>query len=428
MNFSKQFGGASFSASLILASVLGVAQAQPTQLKTLAAARGITIGAAISFPGSGRAAFDTLISRNFGGIVGENAMKFGNIQTSQGTFSWTAADQLVDFAVAHNMKIRYHNFIWHQQSSFMANGTSGPAANSFDRAGAFVQMRNHINTVMNRYKTRNPGVFDEWDVVNEAVARDSLGMRLGSGASDLLSRWVTYTQGETNDYDYVDSAFAISHRADSSARLVYNDYDAEGMGVKAGLVFSLVSKLKNRGIPLDVVGMQCHWHLNQAGTTSNGGWNASEMAENMKRIAALGLRISITELDIRIVLPADSAKLAQQRQAYETVMSLCLAQPACKNFYVWGVHDGNTWITSKYSGFGAPLLFTASPAYTPKPAYDGLISVMSTTAIRAPGARSRAVDFTPAGAPYDIRGRQMKSLPAGPSFKVRKSAQAKVAS
>ena len=416
--------------ALALAGILGIAQAQPTSLKTLAQARGITIGAAITFPSS-RATFDTLVTRNFTGIVAENDQKFGNIETSNGTFTWTNSDRIVDYAQQFGLKLRFHNFIWHQQSSFVANGTSGPAANSFTRDSAFQIMRRHINTVMGRYKTRNGGqmgVFTEWDVVNEATARDSGlgdtaniagGMRMGSGDISLLSRWVTYTQGETHDFDYVDSAFVIAHRNDSTAKLVYNDYDAEGMGKKSNTVYSLVSKLKSRGIPVNAVGMQCHWHLGQAGTTSNGAWDPQEVVQNFARIAALGLDISITELDIRITTPSDSTKLAQQSAAYQNILSICLAQPRCKNFFTWGVRDDGSWIPGKYTGFTAPLLFSGSgTTYTPKPAYYGLISVLQSTAIRHdPGARRRSplLTFRENEPLRDLMGRSMKSLPDRPT-------------
>ena len=113
--------------------------------------------------------------------------------------------------------------------------------------------------------------------------------------------------------------------------------------------------------------------------------------------------------------------LYQQRAAYETIMSICLNQPRCKKFFVWGMRDGQSWVNSRFPGYGSPLLFTGTgTTYTPKPAYYGLISALQATSVRAPGARQRAVNFSSAEAPYDVRGRQMKSLPAGPSFKARK--------
>jgi endo-1,4-beta-xylanase len=436
-----------------IAGNAGLLHAQPTPLKTLAQAHGIDIGVAVSFPGSGRAQYDSLITRNFTGIVAENDQKWGSISNNPGVYSWTNSDRMVDFAQQHGLKLRFHTFVWHQQSSYIANGHNAGVAQPTDpakytRAEAFTHMRNHIGAVMGRYKTRNGGqmnVISEWDVVNEAVARDSGnsdtaklygGMRLSTGnpvnLDSGLSRWVGYTQGETNDFDYIDSAFVIAHRNDSTARLVYNDYDAEGMGIKAASVYSLVSKLKSRNIPVHVLGMQCHWYIGPSTSGSGGAWDPQQTVQNMARIAALGLDISITELDIRFQNPSDSLKLQQQRQAYETILSICLAQPRCKKFFVWGVRDGSSWIISRYPGYGSPLLFTGTgTTYTPKPAYDGLIHVLQTTPVSLrgqsafPGARRRApaLQFRSDVPVRDVLGRSMPSLPEGrPVFGAQKPA------
>jgi endo-1,4-beta-xylanase len=436
----------------LLGSVVavGVAVAQPTPLKTLAQAHGIDIGVAVTFPGNGRAQYDSTLVRNFTGMVAENDHKWGSISSNPGVYSWTNSDRMVDFAQAHGMNLRFHAFVWHQQSSYIANGHSAGVAqptdaNKYTRAEAFTHMRNHIGAVMERYKTRNQmHVIKEWDVVNEVVARDSgnddptgvhKGMRRSTGNSvnldSGLSRWVGYTQGETNDFDYVDSAFVIAHRNDTAARLALNDYDAESMGKKGNAVYNLVSKLRSRNIPVHVVGMQCHWYIGTSNTGSSGAWDPQQFVQNMNRIAALGLDMSLTELDIRITNPSDSTKLAQQRAAYENVLSMCLAQPRCKRFYVWGMRDGSSWINSRYPGWGSPLLFTGTgTTYTPKPAYDGLVHVLqTTTAIQrnavTPGARRRApaLQFSSHDPVRDLLGRRMPSLPDRPGFVAKKPIQ-----
>jgi endo-1,4-beta-xylanase len=434
----------------VFAFAVATVQAQPTELKTLALARGIDIGVATSI-GTNTATNDSFLVRNFTGIVAENDMKWGSISTNPGTYNFAAADRMVNFAQSRGMKMRFHTFVWHQQSSYIANGHQNGVAqptnpNLYTREQAFGHMRTHIDTVMKRYKAKGQlGVISEWDVVNEVVARDSgnsdttptkiyNGMRLSTGNSvnldSGLSRWSGYTKGEQNDFDYVDSAFVIAHRNDTNAKLVLNDYDAEGMGKKANQVYGLLSKLKSRGIPVHVVGMQAHWYIGPSNSGSSGAWNPQEITQNMARLAALGLDISITELDIRFQNPSDSTKLAQQRTAYETILGICLAQPRCKRFYVWGIRDGSSWVNSRFSGYGSPLLFTGSGStYTPKPAYYGLISVLSSTPVRGePGARRRApaLSFRSGEPVRDLLGREMgrsmKSLPGRPAFAAQKPA------
>src|SRR5690625_5940369 len=70
-------------------------------------------------------------------------------------------------------------------------------------------MKNHITTVMQRYK----GKIFCWDVVNEAVS--------DSGEEILReSRW-TEIIGE----DFIEHAFRFAHEADPEALLFYNDYN-----------------------------------------------------------------------------------------------------------------------------------------------------------------------------------------------------------
>jgi hypothetical protein len=179
--------------------------------------------------------------------------------------------------------------------------------------------------------------------------------------------------------------------------------------------------------------MQAHWYIGPSNSGSSGAWDPQQITQNMARIAALGLDISITELDIRFQNPSDSTKLAAQRTAYETILGICLAQPRCKRFYVWGTRDGSSWVNSRFSGYGSPLLFTGSGStYTPKPAYYGLISVLETTPIRKdPGAvrRAPALNFRANEPVRDLMGRDIgrnsRSLPDRPVFAAQKPASRK---
>ena len=145
-------------------------------------------------------------------------------------------------------------------------------------------------------------------------------------------------------------------------------------------MYDLVSRLKAKGL-IDGVGLQCHFYVPGTSSGSNGAWNPSEMIANLKRLGDLGLRISLTEIDFRIPTPATAENLASQRAAYETLLGICLANPNCKNFFLWGLNDGSSWIPGQYPGKGAPLLFDDS--FNPKPAYAGVQAGLKATPVRA---------------------------------------------
>lgn len=385
---------------LVLGAI--IAQGECQALRVLAASRGIHIGCAYK-NGGGPGTYNNTLAREFNGVVGENAMKWDALQAVRGTFTFSGADAMVDFAQKNDMIVRGHTFVWHQQSGFVAN-MPAQATVQATRDTMFKVMKTHITTVMSHFK----GKIHEWDIVNEAVARDSAGMRLGTGTSS--SFWSLRTDAANHNWDFVDSAYAYARLADSSAFLVYNDYDCEGMGRKSDLVYALVSRLKAKGL-IDGVGLQCHFYVPGTSTGSNGAFSPGEMAANLKRLADLGLRISLTEIDFRLPTPPTSAHLAAQRDAYETLLGICLANPNCKNFFLWGLNDGSSWIPGQYAGQGAPLLF--DDGFNPKPAYTGLqTAFQAPVAIRAiRNGRIPLLPGKPWNADFDLRGRALRAIP-----------------
>jgi hypothetical protein len=128
-----------------------------------------------------------------------------------------------------------------------------------------------------------------------------------------------------------------------------------------------------RGIPIHGVGLQAHFDV--------GSINYNSVAENIQRLGELGLQVQITELDIkyRDAEPSD-AILVQQARDYRRVMEVCLENPACTAFIVWGVSDRFTWLRGENLGFFynpavAPLLFDDD--YAPKPPYFEVLDALA---------------------------------------------------
>ena len=55
-----------------------------------------------------------VLSRDFNILVTENAMKFSVIHPDPGRYDFTASDEIVNFALAHQLKVRGHNLVWQQ--------------------------------------------------------------------------------------------------------------------------------------------------------------------------------------------------------------------------------------------------------------------------------------------------------------------------
>ncbi|MBN2037027.1 MAG: endo-1,4-beta-xylanase [Chitinispirillaceae bacterium] len=302
---------------------------------------GVAVGTAFY---NNEQAYVDVLKREFNTVVCENEMKPNAMQPTQGTFRFTTADRLVSFAQQNNMKIRGHTLVWHNQNpSWLSNG-------NWTRQTLLAAMKAHINGVLAHYK----GKIYEWDVVNEAF----------DGANLRSSFWKNVI-GE----DYIDSAFVYAHRADPEALLFYNDYSTSTVNAKSTAIYNKIKTMLNNGIPIHGIGFQSHQIISEYSSSLY-----SSLKTNYDRFAALGLKIAITELDVRIPTPTDQTELQTQASMYRIFLQAALATPACKTFMIWGFTDKYSWIPSTFSGYGDALIFDAS--YQPKPAYTALLDVL----------------------------------------------------
>jgi endo-1,4-beta-xylanase len=101
----------------------------------------------------------------------------------------------------------------------------------------------------------------------------------------------------------------------------------------------------------------------------------AEIAVNMARLGGLGLVVHVTEMDVRLSLPASGRDLEAQARVYAEVLEVCLDEPSCRAFIFWGFTDAYSWVPQFIEGHGAAHILDAS--YRPKPAYNALVAVLS---------------------------------------------------
>ncbi|MBZ0290768.1 MAG: endo-1,4-beta-xylanase, partial [Anaerolineae bacterium] len=241
---------------------------------------------------------------------------------------------------------------------------------AFSREEAIQVMRDHIFTLVGRYKGR----IHSWDVVNE-VFRDD-GMLRDTIWNRLIGP------------DYIELAFRFAHEADPDALLFYNDYDADGTNYKAQVIASYLSDLLARGVPIHGVGLQMH--IRAGHTSERRLYSESSISENISRLGALGLQVHITELDVKHVGASTAEILALQALDYQRILDVCVSNPACTAVITWGFTDKYTWLSDVYNPDSAPLLFDT--AYQPKPAYTAMIEVLN-QAINANRDAARRPDY-----------------------------------
>lgn len=311
-----------------------------------------------------------LIKTQFNAIVAENCMKSGPIQPKEGAFNFDLPDKFVSFGEKNGLYITGHTLIWHSQAPrwFFTDNTGKDVS----REVLIDRMKNHIYTVVGRYKGKVKG----WDVVNEVIDDD------GSYRKSKFYQII----GE----DYIKLAFQFAQEADPQAELYYNDYSLANPVKRKGAV-AMVKKLKEQGVKIDAVGEQCHVGLDYP--------SIEEFDQTIKDFAALGVKVMITEMEIS-VLPMDWSLGADvnARMEYKKKTDLYTAglpdsvynvlEKRYLDFFnlflkhrdvitrvtLWGVHDGlswkNNWPIPGRTDY--PLLFDRK--YQPKPVVNKIIN------------------------------------------------------
>ena len=348
-----------------------------------------------------------LLKQQFNQITAENDTKWQLIHPREGAdgYDFGPTDALVNFGLSNNMQVVGHTLVWHSQTPnwvfagtnppppsatnaapAVATNTNAPATNRFGRGrfgpgfgGGFgryngprasrdellQRMRDHIHTVVGRYKGR----IKVWDVVNEAIAD-------GNGTNVLRnSLWL-----EIIGPDFIAKAFQYAHEADPHAILRYNDYGLENPPKRKRLI-SLIKELQAQKVPVHAIGSQAHVNVSTTFET---------MDQALTEMATLGLPIHITELDVNSAqggqrgFGADIANNTSTTQgglvsdadkkladAYAGIFRAFVRhRNSVKMVTFWGVNDAVSWRAQ-----GKPLLFDGSNQ--PKPAFEAVIRTAS---------------------------------------------------
>lgn len=329
---------------LAICLLISVGASQARETDTLAGAyegsfkMGAAIGSSLLAKPEGRLA--RIAAEQFNSATPENCMKWSPIHPSPGNYNFADADRFVELGVANDWWIVGHTLIWHQQTpEWVFVGESGKP---LTRDQALARMRDHIQTVVGRYRGR----VHAWDVVNEALNEDG---------SLRDTKW-----RQTIGDDYLQHAFRFAAEADPDAELYYNDYNLYNAKKAAGAV-RLAESLKEAGCRIDGIGIQGHWAYNHP--------PIKQIERSIRRFSRAVDKVMITELDVNMLpwpgdeVDADVARKAigspeldpytkglppeKQRELadrYVAFFRLFLKhQDVIDRVTFWGIDDGGSW-------------------------------------------------------------------------------------
>jgi endo-1,4-beta-xylanase len=348
--------------------------ASNASLRKLAAEKGLLYGTTISAAQiRGDRPFIDLVLQQAGLVVAENDMKWEIMNRgSPSDDDYGPADVVAGFAKENGLVLRGHNLLWYHRTPKWFFDLS--SRQEIERS-----IVEHIRQLAGRYR----GTVHSWDVVNEPIEPKD-------GRSDGLRTGVFL---EMFGPEYLDLAYRVARETDPNARLVVNDYDIEldapEQEARRVALLRLVEQMRRSGTPVDAVGIQAHLSC-----TGGPPFSATRLRRFLADLAALGLTIQITELDVTDEgAPVDQAVRDRLvADTYSRFLDAALDEPAVKMVVTWGLSDRHSWIVrhethqSKWREDGIssrPLPFDAD--LQPKPACEAIAQAFAQAPRRTPG-------------------------------------------
>lgn len=279
---------------------------------------------------------ESLIRRNFNSLTAEDDMKPIVVHPSENVWDWSKADVIADFCRKNGIKLRGHVLAWHSRfCDWMFVDENGQPVS---KERFYERLRTHIHTVMNRYKD----IVYAWDVVNEAIAEE--------GEPDVA----TCPYRKSKMYllcgeEYIAKAFEFAHEVDSTAILIFNDYNTVIPG-KRERMYNVVKKMIDAGVPITGIGMQGHYNLQVP--------DEAALEASISKFATLVDHIHISELDLSCLKSSGETVTEAEKINQKKIFAMYFKvfrkySHVIDNVTFWNLYDRESWIGS----YNYPLLF-----------------------------------------------------------------------
>lgn len=248
-------------------------------------------------------------------VTPENGGKWGSVEGTRDVMNWAQADEAYALAKSKGFPFKWHTFIWGNQQPAWIESLST------------AEQREEIEEWYAAVAARYPDI-DQIEVVNEPLHDPPRGPTNGNYIEALGGNGAT-------GWDWIITSFQLARHYFPNAELILNDYSITNDGNATTNYLTIINLLKDRGL-IDAIGDQAHAFSTTEAAPMNNHKN------NLNRLAATGLPIYITELDIDGVLTGvvnDPVQVANFQRIFPTFWE----HPGVKGVTIWGYVRGFHW-------------------------------------------------------------------------------------
>lgn len=288
--------------------------AKTDTLRTFADQAGIKIGSVWNAKLQNDGPYNQIVADQFNLISSEYACKMVSIvKHGPDDYKWDNCDGALEFAQKNNQAFKFHAIFWPRVENTPDWTYNLTAKELEDWSYAY------IDKIAERYGDK----LDYIDVVNEMLAQKE----------DEYFRESAFLKID----DFSCKMFKHTKEKIPHAKLFYNDFGTEQTQVKADRVYKYVKDLHDRGCGIDMVGFQSHTTVKRATDKDE----LTKLRNYIQKYDKLGMKMQFTELDIK----RDIGDQSKQDEAYVNMLDVCVTEPGCDAFQMWGFTDKYSWLT-----------------------------------------------------------------------------------
>lgn len=246
-------------------------------------------------------------------ITPGNAGKWGSVEGTRNVMNWTDLDSTYHVARRAKFPFKEHTLIWGaQQPSWIG---------SLDAATQRQEIEQWFSALASRYDS-----IAYIDVVNEPIHNAPNGM-VPWGTTQPNVNYANALGGAgSSGWDWILTSFRLARQYFPKSKLILNEYSVINDASTTQKYLQIINLLKAENL-IDGIGEQAH-----AFTTY--GTSTSFMKSNLDALAATGIPIYLTELDV------DGATDLIQLQEYQRIFPTFWEHPGIKGITLWGYRYG----------------------------------------------------------------------------------------
>ncbi len=251
----------------------------------------------------------------FNQVTPENAGKWGSVEATRDVMNWTELDAAYNYAKTNGLKFRFHVLVW---------GSQQPAwISALTPAEKLDEIKEWFAAVAARYPD-----LDYVEVVNEPLHAPPNGGQIAFSTPAVYAANYSDALGGAgaSGWEWLVQSFRLARQYFPGKKLVLNEYGLLNDASSALRYVQIVNLLKAENL-VDVISTQAH-------AFETTGVPTQTLTNNLATLAATGVPVMITEMDI------DGATDQVQLTEYQRVFPILWNNPSVIGITLWGYRPG----------------------------------------------------------------------------------------